>query len=670
MQTADVKPGTRIPQDGPAMLEAAMRLARDGFFVFPVRLVHGERGKIDKQPAIKWKDGATRDEAIIYRWWSGKFADCAVGVTGERFGDDGRYSLLVLDADDARGTAYFAEQRFAYAMDEDGLPPTRTHRTQSGGEHVILKSGVPMSNHTPFSVAVEGRIDVRGAGGYIVTAGRTPNGEYRVVDDAPVADAPAWLLARCTQRGEREAKPAPDLTAAELEYARQRAEEYLSREAPIAVEGEGGDATTFKVACRLRDFGVSQADAVELMSANWNDACEPPWELDELETKVRNAYEYAARPAGHDNTLAQFDVVETPATEAQAAKRNPFKVLSAESDSAPAPLLKLVKGVLGDAGCSVWTGDPDAGKSTVLIDLALHVLHGRPWFGRKVSRGAVLYLAFERADELPSKVDAFYREHPDLAGERAPFRFLDLAGYKLTGQGVRDGVLCAVREVEAETGMPVRLIALDTLRRAMAGDENSSKDFDQFMTVLHQLRAATGAHVAVAHHLGKNKSSGPRGTSAIEGDFDASFELRNGQILSEKLKGRKQQPILYALPVHRMGMDEDGDEITQVAVRPGREIAAEFVEPDAQSQAGKALAVLRQLCEVQGKPADGFPGMPPGARLVSVKAWREACRGQLGNGDADSQVRAFNRAKSVLLTTGLILEHDKWAGVARPRDNL
>jgi hypothetical protein len=292
----------------------------------------------------------------------------------------------------------------------------------------------------------------------------------------------------------------------------------------------------------------------------------------------------------------------------------------------------------------------------------MHVLHGRPWFGRKVTQGAVLYLAFERADELPSKVDAFYKEHPDLAGDRAPFRYLDLAGIKLTRNDVHAGVLEAVRQVEADAGMPLRLVVVDTLRRAMPGDENSSKDFDQFMTALHKIRSATGAHVAVAHHFGKTKN-GPRGTSAILGDFDASYELENGRLRSEKLKGQRGDAIAYDLPVVTLGTDEDGDAITQVVVRPGVRRHAEALTVDPESQAGKALAVLAELCEAQGEPSEDFSGMPPGARVVPLAAWRKACTGVLSDRDKAAQQKAFKRALDVLTDIGRVRQHGDFAGI-------
>ena len=73
-----------------------------------------------------------------------------------------------------------------------------------------------------------------------------------------------------------------------------------------AVEGEGGDAWTYHTACCLRDRGVSEAKALELMqeapteteASSWNDRCDPPWDNAELATKVSNAYRYAQNTPG------------------------------------------------------------------------------------------------------------------------------------------------------------------------------------------------------------------------------------------------------------------------------------------------------------------------------------------------------------------------------------
>src|SRR5262249_35497694 len=56
----------------------------------------------------------------------------------------------------------------------------------------------------------------------------------------------------------------------------------------------------------------------------------------------------------------------------------------------------LVRDLLGAGELSAWYGAPGCGKSALMNDLAGHVAANRPWFGRAVSGGPVLYIAAER----------------------------------------------------------------------------------------------------------------------------------------------------------------------------------------------------------------------------------------------------------------------------------
>lgn len=78
----------------------------------------------------------------------------------------------------------------------------------------------------------------------------------------------------------------------------RRAVKYLEDRAPVAVEGENGDQTTFKVAANLHDMGISEPRAFELMLKHYNGRCEPSWEADALKQKVQNAYKYATTQPG------------------------------------------------------------------------------------------------------------------------------------------------------------------------------------------------------------------------------------------------------------------------------------------------------------------------------------------------------------------------------------
>jgi predicted P-loop ATPase len=77
--------------------------------------------------------------------------------------------------------------------------------------------------------------------------------------------------------------------------------EYLTEHAPPAIEGEQGDQTTFKVACRGRDYNLTPNKTWALMYEHYNPRCEPPWDRHDLHIKVNNAYTYnEAMPGKND----------------------------------------------------------------------------------------------------------------------------------------------------------------------------------------------------------------------------------------------------------------------------------------------------------------------------------------------------------------------------------
>lgn len=77
----------------------------------------------------------------------------------------------------------------------------------------------------------------------------------------------------------------------------ERARRYVAA-IPPAVAGNGGDAVTFRVCCRLvRGFALEEEDALNVL-AEWNRACKPPWSVDELRAKLNSARRYGQEPVG------------------------------------------------------------------------------------------------------------------------------------------------------------------------------------------------------------------------------------------------------------------------------------------------------------------------------------------------------------------------------------
>ena len=65
------------------------------------------------------------------------------------------------------------------------------------------------------------------------------------------------------------------------------AREYVASQPP-AIAGSKGHNATFRVACRLVGFGLTDAQTLELLR-EFNARCQPPWTEKELRHKVQDA---------------------------------------------------------------------------------------------------------------------------------------------------------------------------------------------------------------------------------------------------------------------------------------------------------------------------------------------------------------------------------------------
>lgn len=298
-------------------LEQALALAAQGFWIFPCIAQ-------DKKPAISdWPNRATRDTAQITRWWND--GERNIGIATEKFGDD--KAVVVVDVDVKGGKDGNAEL-FRLELEGHELPRTLTQSTPSGGTHLIYVVDEPLKQGVD-TLGVG--LDIRSRGGFIVGAGSVlANGEY-AINEAPIAQAPQWLINRLgadrsvrTAGGSRTAA----LDGVDKQRAWKRATDYLAT-APVAREGDGGDLTTYKVAAKLKDFGCTEEQTLNILAEHWNDRCEPPWELADLTNKVGYSFRYGKEPPGIDAPEAVFEAV-IPAEVAEDSAKHPFDKLNEE----------------------------------------------------------------------------------------------------------------------------------------------------------------------------------------------------------------------------------------------------------------------------------------------------------------------------------------------------
>lgn len=161
--------------------------------------------------------------------------------------------------------------------------------------------------------------------------------------------------------------------------AHPRAVHYLTHEAPVAVEGAGGHNATFAVALRCKDLGLDADETIAAMLEHWNERCEPPWEVAELSTIVRNAFKYGKQPRGVSAPEAEFEAVAKPATRGLQ--------LVCAADVKAEPIDWLWPGWLARGKLHIIAGRAGTGKTTIALSWAATISAGGFFPNRHRARG-------------------------------------------------------------------------------------------------------------------------------------------------------------------------------------------------------------------------------------------------------------------------------------------
>lgn len=566
---------------------AAIALARRGFRVF--------RCQPNRRKPIKgehFKELATSDVATVFEMWDGEHANCNVGVSTA--------GLVVLDVDNKHGKTGDADWQQLGDM-----PATLTVRTPSGGWHYYFTHPEKFGLHdlTPS-------INVRAEGGLVVGPGSTIDGTaYSIALDVPIAPLPAHIAERLRKAADKQAGAGSVAGELDTAVAIECARDYLDT-APEAIDGSGGDTTTIYVANRVLDFGLSVEMACEVME-DWNARCSPPWDSEDLERKVQNAANSRSAAIGRDNPLHGFeDAVPAPAFERSAS--NAPVPLEFPSDLRLTELATrqaqaLVKGVLYPGDTGIIYGESTAGKTFCALDLAWHVAQGKPWHGNRTRQAQVLYVCLEGVDGFRKRMIAASMKHSD------PGKWLARLGVHVSLRRTEDGpsngregvetIINGCTQLAAQTGARHGLVIIDTLARAIAGDdENAVADTMAFIEQrAGEIARRTGYAVVIVHH--SNKSGDIRGSGALKQACDMVLRAERAPkdapnqklrtLRAEKVKDGDERKLFdYELEVLPLGFDDDGDPITSCVVRPVKESI--WVVAEARDMAQRLLTDLQR----------------------------------------------------------------------------
>jgi hypothetical protein len=634
-------------------LHSALELAAQGFRVFPLTA----DSKIPPR-GFHWKEEATSDPDRIRQLWA-TYPDCNVAVaTGA--------GTIVLDVDVKNGKHGHESLESLEAM---GLPLDGFRaRTASGGVHVYLKTDHPHANSVN-KLAKFPDIDIRCEGGYVVGPGSTIGGKTYDIVQQGGASLPGWLhetlLEAAPKHTERTEQPLVEL---DLPRNVANAIEYLEKRAPEAIERGDGNDTTYKVAARMRSYGLSESKAWELMLDHWNEQkAMPVWSPDELLTVVQNAYRYATGGWGADDTSLEFQVVEdipafkaAPSDAAPAADtapaaelKNPIAILKTLSFEDMQKMQEpewLVAGVLIRNTSALMFGKSNTFKSFTAIDLALSVGTGREWHGCAVQKTKVLLVATEGANGVGRlRVPGWYAHYDVPADLRENVRLYP----QEISLDVKENVDLLIATMKHHR---VGLLVLDIFGGTMNGTEVEDTTAREWSRNIQRILRETGATVLTVAHTGWADETRARMHTHFWGSFDTRLKVEGDKdkLISTTAIERHKD----ADSAGKWGFRMEKSNGTLIPVLDDKANGLYLKLTDSQK---RALAALEEALDAHGANVTQ-ESMPVMARVVLLDAWRDACeRHKLSKTDTpDAKRKAFSRAKKDLIELGIVGERNGW----------
>ena len=528
--------------------EAALALARDKFRVFP--LLPGK-----KVPALKWKEFATTHREQVEKLFPEVDAEGLLSAESNVAIATGN-GLFVVDLDPRHGS----DASIADLQEEHGaLPETRTVKTPSGGLHKYYKA--PVGHRVPNSTSKLGPgIDIRGDDGYVVAPPSvTDVGAYELVSDAPISDAPPWLLAAVTQpRAAKEAlEQAPETlsTISEADYVTLLSAIYHEK----LRERCADNGSWTEVGYSLLSLGAQGRQLFCEWSAKtpgFEVGAPENWWATHSQQKPRADWRHILtlaracgwrRPGAVAETEA-FSIVETepgtppPTLPSKGALDAPglpeilIRKLPEDWDTCNlAEERFVIENLIPRCKVTLLVSPGGMGKSYVTLYASICVALGLEFCGQKCEQGRVVILSAEdslltihrRLRNLSSQVPdlqfapnarAQIRQFVDIV-DVAEMRRASGSSMALTkpDSGGSASITPLVKHLAEAIGN-ADFVWFDTASKFNGGEENSNGDTARFIEALEIVAEITGAGVLVLVHTGKARGEdqyAARGASAF-----------------------------------------------------------------------------------------------------------------------------------------------------------
>lgn len=290
----------------------------------------------------------------------------------------------------------------------------------------------------------------------------------------------------------------------------------------------------------------------------------------------------------------------------------------------------LIPDLLSRGVHALLFGQWASGKSMIGIDWSCRIAGGYAIKGREVRARAVVYVCAEGQGGIPTRLAAWSKLNHLPIPENLYFLRQSI---QIGDEEDIQRFAAALRQLEAEIGIPVALAVIDTLARNFGpGDENSNSDMSRHVDMLHKHVIGPGkTTVLEIHHPGHGNKERARGASALAGAVDEEFRVEKygaDWVRVDMTKAKDHMEVhglgyqLRSTPVQAGAVTWTGAAAVEVDSLPD-----DHGGPDAPTLRGKASDAYNVLCalydECRQRLSDD--ARDPNTASVGRQQWIAAC---------------------------------------------
>ena len=204
----------------------------------------------------------------------------------------------------------------------------------------------------------------------------------------------------------------------------------------------------------------------------------------------------------------------------------PMLTLAKYISKLPSKAAELIQGILRVGHKMLISGCSKAGKTFLLMYLAIAIAEGTKWLGFQCRKGRVLYINLEI--DSASAINRFHDLYKALGispSNSSNILIWNLRGYAKTLDKLVPVILNRLK------GQHIDAIIIDPIYKVIMGDENSATDMGKFCNEFDKLCTTLGCSVIMCHHHSKGAQGGKKardrssGSGVFSRDPDAILDI-------------------------------------------------------------------------------------------------------------------------------------------------